>query len=94
MTRIIEGRGTGKTKRLMEFAKENGAVFVCGNPAAMEVKAHGYGIIGLNFMSYSHYLSNFLRGQGEKKIVIDELETFLALYSGSSPIIGYTISEE
>jgi len=94
MTRIIEGRGTGKTKRLMEFAKENNAVFVCGNPTAMEVKAHGYGIIGLNFMSYGQYLSNFLRGQGEKKIVIDELETFLALYSGSSPIIGYTISEE
>ena len=94
MTRIIEGRGTGKTKKLMEIAKENNAIFVCGNPVAMEVKAHGYGIIGLDFMSYSQYLSNFSRGQREKRVVIDELEIFLAHYAGSNPIIGYTISEE
>lgn len=94
MVRIIEGRGTGKTKRLMELAKENDAIFVCSNPTSMEVKAHGYGIVGITFISYGQYLCNFLRGQEPKKIVIDELDAFLACYSGTSPIIGYTISEE
>jgi hypothetical protein len=39
MYRIIEGRGTGKTSRLMLLAKKNNATFVCENPRAMEYKA-------------------------------------------------------
>ena len=39
MYRIIDGRGTGKTSRLMIIAKENNAVFVCSNTKAMEIKA-------------------------------------------------------
>ena len=39
MYRIIEGRGTGKTSRLMLLAKENDAIFVCSNPDAMKYKA-------------------------------------------------------
>jgi len=47
MIRIIDGRGTGKTNRLMLFAKEHNAIFVCANPEAMRVKAEAYGITGL-----------------------------------------------
>ena len=50
MYRIIEGRGTGKTSRLMLFAKENNAIFVCGNPDAMRYKAKAYGIDSVNFI--------------------------------------------
>jgi hypothetical protein len=32
MYRIIDGRGTGKTSRLMLLAKENNGVIVCANP--------------------------------------------------------------
>ena len=35
MYRIIEGRGTGKTSRLMLLAKEADGVIVCSNPYAM-----------------------------------------------------------
>ena len=49
MYRIIDGRGTGKTSRLMIIAKENNAVFVCSNTKAMEVKAHAYGLTGILF---------------------------------------------
>ena len=52
MYRIIDGRGSGKTSRLMLLAKENNAALVCSNPRAMEAKAHAYGIVGIDFMSY------------------------------------------
>ena len=49
MYRIIDGRGTGKTARLMERAKESHARIACNNPKAMEQKAHAYGIVGIDF---------------------------------------------
>ena len=51
MYRIVDGRGTGKTSRLMLLAKDIGATIVCSNPHAMEQKAHAYGITGINFIS-------------------------------------------
>ena len=93
MYRIIEGRGTGKTSRLMQLAKESGAAFVCSNPHAMEQKARAYGIVGIDFVDYHTYLT---KGNKYKKIVIDELEAFLKYtaltHCGGSELIGYTIS--
>ena len=43
MYRIIDGRGTGKTSRLMLLAKENNGVIVCANPQKMREKAEVYG---------------------------------------------------
>ena len=48
MYRIIEGRGTGKTLRLMLLAKENNGVIVCSNPHAMRQKAIAYGLTGFD----------------------------------------------
>ena len=39
MYRIIDNKASGKTRKLMEIAKENKAVFVCSNPRAMEAIA-------------------------------------------------------
>ena len=39
MYRIIDGRGSGKTSRLMLLAKETGAAIACSNPWAMAEKA-------------------------------------------------------
>ncbi len=93
MYRIIEGRGTGKTSRLMLLAKENNATFVCSNPHAMEQKAHAYGIVGINFIDYNTYLT---KGNKCGKVVIDELEKFLnyirQAHCGSGELLGYTIS--
>lgn len=98
MVRIIDGRGTGKTGRLMLLAKENDAIFVCSNPKAMEQKAHAYGITGITFMSYTDFISVAHARHWHCKFVIDELEQF-ALIAGrvigsGNECIGYTLSEE
>lgn len=92
MFRIIDGRCTGKTYKLMQYAKDNDAIFVCSNPHSMKSKAEDYGIIGLRFMSYSEYLAHS-RGMRDK-IVIDEVEVLLRLINPSIELIGYNLSEE
>ena len=39
MYRIIDGRATGKTSRLMLLAKDTNSVIACANPYAFEQKA-------------------------------------------------------
>ena len=39
MYRIIDGRGTGKTSRLLLLAKENNGIVVCAYPEWMREKA-------------------------------------------------------
>ena len=90
MYRIIEGRGTGKTSRLMLLAKENNATFVCSNPWAMRKKAEYYGIDGIDFVSYHDFVTNVYEGN----YVIDELEGFLKATMGKNNLIGYTLSIE
>lgn len=91
MIRVIDKRGTGKTHELMLVAKENDAIFVCGNPHAMEQKALAYGITGLTFMSYME----FIRTRGLKsKFVVDELELFVRYITDPNELVGYTLSNE
>ena len=90
MYRIIEGRGTGKTSRLMLLAKENNAIFVCANPNAMRYKAEQYGLSGIEFVSYHDFVTNVYDGN----YVVDELEGFLSAIMGQNKLIGYTISQE
>jgi hypothetical protein len=102
MYRIIDERASGKTSRLMLIAKENGATFVCSNPRAMEAKARAYGILGIEFMSYSdaidHMRNPDSRHTAEHRrsaIVIDEMENFVKYALGmNGSLIGYTISNE
>ena len=102
MYRIIDGRGSGKTSRLMWLAKENNATLVCSNPRALEAKAHAYGIVGIDFMSYADAIDH-MRAFDSKHtnenrkcaIVIDELESFVQCALGmNGPLIGYTLSNE
>lgn len=90
MIRIIDGRGTGKTSRLMLLAKENDALFVCNDPHSMEVKAHAYGITDIQFVSYYDYL-RFNYNSKHKNVVIDELEAFLKCILNGH-LVGYTLS--
>ena len=102
MYRIIDGRGSGKTSRLMLLAKETGATLVCSNPRAMEAKAHAYGIVGIDFMSYTdaidhmrNYDSQHTPENRRPAIVVDELEDFVQCALGmNGPLIGYTLSNE
>lgn len=97
MRQIINGRGRGKTKQLMLFAKENNVVFVCRNPVAMREKAHAYGITGVDFVSYEDCLSNeYDEVIPDHDFVIDELELFVKymMDTQKAKMVGYTLSVE
>ena len=96
MYRIIDGRGTGKTGRLMLLAKETNGTIICSNPRAMKEKAFSYGIVGVDFISYN----DFLYGAGCEvgNYYIDELEEFLSYVQSAAKVrgklYGYSLSEE
>ena len=96
MYRIIDGRGTGKTGRLMLLAKETNGTIVCSNPRAMKDKALAYGIIGIDFISYNDFL--FGAGSDIGDYYIDELESFIAYAQSAAHIrgkfSGYSLSED
>ena len=93
MNRIIDKKSSGKTGRLFLLAKENNGVVVCANPTAMREKAYGYGITGIDFISYEEYLYPLSEAYDTSKpVYIDELEKMLIAYD--SMIAGYSLSEE
>lgn len=91
MYRIIEGRGTGKTLRLMLLAKENNGILVCSNPYAMKQKAQAYGLTGFEIVGYHDYI-NDIYDYKTQKCFVDELEE-LVKYLGND-LSGYTLSLE
>lgn len=95
MMKIITGsRSTGKTKALLYHAKENDAIVVCRNPSAMEAKAHAYGIVGLEFMSYNKFacdeVSEIATNGVPENYVIDDVDVFLKELN----VIGITSTNE
>lgn len=91
MYRIIDGRGTGKTSRLMLLAKENNGVIVCANPVKMREKAEVYGIVGLEFLSYKDFMEQ--PSDPSTPYYIDELESYVKTLT-QGKLQGYTLSEE
>lgn len=87
MYRIIAGRGTGKTRSLLEYAKMNNLTIVCASPDSMRYKAQRYGLVGIDCISYGEYLNTHIGSK--KKYVIDELEAYLF-----KDIVGYTLTNE
>lgn len=75
MKQIIDDRSTGKTSRLFLLAKEEKGIIVCRNPAAMREKAIGYGIVGIDFISYKDY-PKVMAANIDKPVFIDELSAF------------------
>ena len=91
MYRIIGNKASGKTRQLMEIAKENNAIFVCSNPRAMEAKAHAYGIVGIEFIDYFTFLDD--KGKEPANYVIDEIEMLLHYMFGMNRnLTGYTLT--
>lgn len=104
--KIIEDRGTGKTKRLMAEAYENNGIFVCQNAYHMREKANAYGFVGLHIVSFEEFIENIapynmyadVMKQGYKdpdgrNIYIDELEGFVNFICFNK-FKGYTISKD
>lgn len=95
MYRIIDGRGTGKTSRLLLLAKENNGIVVCQNPEIMREKAYRYGLVGIDFISYKEFINK--DNNIEKTIYIDNLDTlvgYLIINNYTADFGGYTISNE
>ena len=89
MYRIIDGRGSGKTSRLMLLAKETNSAIACMNPNAMRQKAYAYGITGIDFISYSELFN----GEYEGNVMIDAIEEFVKHYIDCK-LTGYTLTNE
>ena len=89
MYRIIDGRSSGKTSRLMLLAKETNSAIACSNPSAMRQKAYAYGITGIEFIPYS----DLFEGRFEGRVLIDEIEYFVQNYIDAD-LIGYSLTNE
>jgi predicted DNA-binding protein (UPF0278 family) len=95
MYRIIDGKGTGKTSRLLLLAKEQNGVVVCADPVAMINKAYSYGLTGIDYVSYYEFFTEVTRTArpyDARPIFIDELDKYLLFIS--SNLTGYTLSNE
>lgn len=91
MYKEIGPKCNGKTRRLLEYAKNTKSIVVCNLPKAMEEKAREYGIGNIECISYSTFLDvrHKLKGQ---TIVIDEIDNLLEYLN--TDIIGYTLGVE
>ena len=88
MERIIDKRGTGKTHKLLNLAKNNNGVVVCSDPIIFREKAHAYGITGIDFVSFEEFLRT-PEIYKYRKVYVDELEGFIRKFPN---IEGYTLS--
>lgn len=108
MEKIISGRGTGKTKQLMEIASQNNGIFVCQNALHMREKANAYGFHKLNIISYRDFIDQIkchpisysddmtIKGFKDSEgrlIYIDELEGFVQ-HICLNRFSGYSLSLE
>lgn len=76
---IIGENSSGKTRKMLEEAKKNGAIVVCKNPLAMRRKSDNYGLFGIKFISYDDMNDVNICGE---KISIDELGDFFYHFFG------------
>lgn len=76
---IIGGNSSGKTRKMLEEAKNSGAVVVCKNPLAMRRKADNYGIFGIEFVGYEEISMDII---DSGKVAVDELGEFFKHHFG------------
>ena len=91
MERIIDGRGTGKTRKLLQYAYDNKLVVMCNSPERMHYKATAYGFPNIICVPYTTDLDSI-----GGPYVIDEIENFMTycMSSKETPFVGYTLSNE
>ena len=94
---IYGGRGTGKTKAMLEFAREKHAVIVTPNARALKVKAQNYGYDALNdfdIVDIKEFIPEMYHDRCLMFHKYDEMikENYLASYN--IDVIGMTMTEE
>ena len=91
---IVGERSCGKTRKIIELAKEKNAAVVCKNPSAMARKATAYGISGVQFVGYDEVVT-VIHNDFDfcDNFVIDEVKEFLDfLFAGNC--LGFTQTED
>lgn len=86
---ISGGKGTGKTKALIERANAEDGIIVCEDTIAMRERAYAYGITGLNLISYDDFYDCKI-DRYDKPIYIHDINRFIKYQY--SEIKGYTLS--
>lgn len=85
---VSGGRGIGKTKTLIERVKAEDGIIVCEDTIAIRERAYGYGITGLNIMTYDE-LYECKVDRYDKPIYIHDINEFIK-YSFPE-VKGYSI---
>lgn len=91
MIKIIGPRGTGKTTKLFELARENNAMILTSNSRAMKEKARSRGYNDIEIIGYGDLDSdNFSL---DKNVFVDNADDVLSCLINkfySIKVIGYT----
>lgn len=88
---ISGGRGTGKTKALLERVKVEDAIIVCDDVIAMRERAYNYGIVGLNIIGYEEYCRTPSE-QLDKDVYIHNINDLLKRINPNTK--GYSVFNE
>jgi hypothetical protein len=88
---ISGGKGIGKTRTLLDRVKAEDGILVCYDPTTMRERAWGYGITGLNLMSYDE-LYECKVDKYDKPIYIHDINQFIK-YSFPE-VKGYSVCNE
>lgn len=92
---IMRGQGSGKTKELLLYAKENDAIVLTRNPYALREKAYAYGIVGLEIYDYATFDTGAAVFNG-RKVVFHKLDETIADFCKyyNCDFIGATMNKE
>lgn len=88
---VSGGRGTGKTRTLLERVKGEDAIIVCEDTMEMRERAYSYGITGLNLITYEEYCQSGSEILG-KPVYIADINKFLQRINKNTR--GYTLCVE
>lgn len=88
---VSGGRGTGKTKTLLERVKAENAIVACDDVIAMRERAYMYGIVGLNIISYDEYCRTPAE-QLDKPVYIHNIDGLLKRINKNTK--GYSVCDE
>ena len=92
MYRIVGGRGSGKTYKLLEIANNSQGIIICSNPLAMREKARAWGFTEIkDFLAYQETESIQV---DHKNVFIDEIEKYIKLQFSDNRLKGYTYTFE
>ena len=77
---FIGENSSGKTRKMLEEAKESDAIVVCKHPIHMQNKANAYGLYGIKFVSYDEFNDGSVYAE---KVAIDEIGDFIKYIFGA-----------